>query len=280
MRPATLLSTFLQRSITLKPSLPTDPGMAPKDPILGVTEASMRSHSEKSQPGVGVYLRRQRQGPVLDGAPCRQKLAETPLPRNYPLPIDGLTYDPPVQGLLSAPQAMPSQRAYRHRADAGGTAAQGRRAIFCAAQPEDKSDQRPEWETIRRCSIRRITVMPILITMSPTHGVKFDAMIAALQKLPAGSSRCSCVLPQSDGRRSDGPQHGKKSSKSSMRAAVPSSTSPTRLRREHRCDAAAGAASRKLPVVFVASHFQIALALWGARGRLSIVTESAEEGRT
>ncbi len=76
--------------------------MAPKDPILGVTEAfNADTNPNKVNLGVGVYCDDSGKVPVLQSVRrAEQKLAESPLPRNY-LPIDGLqAYDRAVQGLL------------------------------------------------------------------------------------------------------------------------------------------------------------------------------------
>jgi aromatic-amino-acid transaminase len=76
--------------------------MAPKDPILGVTEAyNADQNPKKVNLGVGVYTDDNGKVPVLQCVrKAEQKLAETAMPRNY-LPIDGLaTYDRAVQETL------------------------------------------------------------------------------------------------------------------------------------------------------------------------------------
>lgn len=76
--------------------------MAPRDPILGVTEAfNTDTHPNKVNLGVGIYYDDSGKVPVLECVRrAEQKLADTPLPRSY-LPIDGLqTYDRVVQELL------------------------------------------------------------------------------------------------------------------------------------------------------------------------------------
>ena len=69
--------------------------MAPRDPILGVTEAyNTDTNPNKVNLGVGVYYDDNGKVPVLECVRrVEQKLAESPLPRNY-LPIDGIqAYD-------------------------------------------------------------------------------------------------------------------------------------------------------------------------------------------
>src|SRR3970040_2575678 len=76
--------------------------MAPRDPILGVTEAfNADTNPDKVNLGVGVYYDDNGKVPILDCVRrAEQQLAESPLPRNY-LPIDGIpAYDPAVQELL------------------------------------------------------------------------------------------------------------------------------------------------------------------------------------
>ena len=86
----------------MRPSFLAGVEMAPRDPILGVTEAfNADSNPSKVNLGVGVYYDDNGKVPVLECVRrAEQKLAESPLPRNY-LPIDGLqAYDRAVQDLL------------------------------------------------------------------------------------------------------------------------------------------------------------------------------------
>ncbi|MGV3627458.1 MAG: aminotransferase class I/II-fold pyridoxal phosphate-dependent enzyme, partial [Betaproteobacteria bacterium] len=76
--------------------------MAPKDPILGVTEAyNADQNPKKVNLGVGVYTDDNGKVPVLQCVrTAEQQLAEKPLPRNY-LPIDGLAvYNRAAQEVL------------------------------------------------------------------------------------------------------------------------------------------------------------------------------------
>ena len=76
--------------------------MAPRDPILGVTEAyNTDANPNKVNLGVGVYYDDNGKVPVLECVRrVELKLAESPLPRNY-LPIDGIpAYDRAVQELV------------------------------------------------------------------------------------------------------------------------------------------------------------------------------------
>ena len=76
--------------------------MAPKDPILGVTETyNADPNPKKVNLGVGVYYDDNSKVPVLKSVrAAEQKLAETAMPRNY-LPIDGLAaYNKAVQAVV------------------------------------------------------------------------------------------------------------------------------------------------------------------------------------
>src|SRR5262245_19861689 len=81
--------------------------LAPRDPILGVTEAYVADpNPRKVNLGVGVYYDDQGKVPVLE---CVQRAERTmldnPAPRNY-LPIDGLpAYDRAVRALVFGPDS-------------------------------------------------------------------------------------------------------------------------------------------------------------------------------
>jgi aromatic-amino-acid transaminase len=76
--------------------------MAPRDPILGVTEAFVADpNPAKVNLGVGIYYNDAGKVPLLQCvAEAEKRLLEAALPRAY-LPIDGLAaYDKAVQGLV------------------------------------------------------------------------------------------------------------------------------------------------------------------------------------
>ena len=76
--------------------------MAPRDPILGVTEAyNADPNPNKVNLGVGVYTDDAGKVPVLECVRrVQRRLADKAAPRNY-LPIDGLKlYDRAVQEVL------------------------------------------------------------------------------------------------------------------------------------------------------------------------------------
>jgi aromatic-amino-acid transaminase len=79
--------------------------MAPRDPILGVTETfNADKNPNKVNLGVGVYYDDNGKVPLLECVRrAEAQLAEKSAPRSY-LPIDGLpAYDRAVQAWCSAP---------------------------------------------------------------------------------------------------------------------------------------------------------------------------------
>jgi len=110
--------------------------MAPRDPILGVTETyNADPNPAKVNLGVGVYYDDQGKVPVLECVRrVEQKLVEQPLPRNY-LPIDGIpAYDRAVQQLVFGPDhpAVRDKRIVTVQS-LGGTAASRSAPTSCGA---------------------------------------------------------------------------------------------------------------------------------------------------
>ena len=83
--------------------------MAPRDPILGLTEAfNADTRSTKVNLGVGVYYDDNGKLPLLECVKAAEKLmAEEPKPRGY-LPIDGIAaYDAAVKSLVFGAESEP-----------------------------------------------------------------------------------------------------------------------------------------------------------------------------
>jgi aromatic-amino-acid transaminase len=167
--------------------------MAPRDPILGITEAfNADQHPEKTNLGVGVYYDDNGKVPLLG---CVQKaetlLMEKLAPRTY-LPIEGLAaYDKAVQELVfgANSEVVTSKRAITAQA-IGGTGALKLGADFLKRfSPNAQvyiSD--PSWENHRALFESAGFVVnnyPYYDTI--TKGVNFDGMLASLQSMPAGS---------------------------------------------------------------------------------------------
>ena len=83
--------------------------LAPRDPIIGVTEAFQADgRPDKVNPGVGVYYDNDGRVPLLDCvAEVERRLAEAAGPRGY-LPIDGIPdFQRSVQELVFGGNAEP-----------------------------------------------------------------------------------------------------------------------------------------------------------------------------
>ena len=167
--------------------------MAPRDPILGITEAfNADTNTAKINLGVGVYYDDKGKVPLLE---CVQKaeakLMEQPTPRTY-LPIEGLAaYDKAVQELVFGADSpvIQEKRAITVQA-LGGTGALKIGADFLKRfSPNSEvfiSD--PSWENHRALfESAGFTVHNYAYYDAGTRGVNFDGMLAALTSMPAGS---------------------------------------------------------------------------------------------
>ena len=167
--------------------------MAPKDPILGVTEAfNADTNPNKVNLGVGVYTDDNSKVPVLECVNRAEKqMAATITPRNY-LPIDGVAaYNKAVQEVVFG-RDNPQVKAGRINTvqSVGGTGALKLGAdLLKRVNPDAEvwiSD--PSWENHRAIfeyAGYKVNAYPYYD--AATHGVNFPAMIACLDKLKPGS---------------------------------------------------------------------------------------------
>ncbi|MTV39566.1 aminotransferase class I/II-fold pyridoxal phosphate-dependent enzyme [Duganella radicis] len=167
--------------------------MAPRDPILGITEAfNADQNPQKINLGVGVYYDDNGKVPLLS---CVQKAEEiliaAPAPRTY-LPIEGLAaYDKAVQELVFGADSavLQEKRAVTVQA-IGGTGALKIGADFLKRFASDAevyiSD--PSWENHRALfESAGFKVNNYAYFDAATHGVNFAGMIADIKAMPAGS---------------------------------------------------------------------------------------------
>jgi aromatic-amino-acid transaminase len=167
--------------------------MAPRDPILGITEAfNADNNPKKVNLGVGVYYDDNGKVPLLQ---CVQRaeaqLIATVTPRTY-LPIEGLAaYDKAVQELVfgAGSKVITEKRAITAQA-IGGTGALKLGADFLKRfSPNAQvwiSD--PSWENHRALfESAGFVVNNYPYYDAKTHGVNFDAMLSCLQTMPSGS---------------------------------------------------------------------------------------------
>ncbi|MFZ9257388.1 MAG: aminotransferase class I/II-fold pyridoxal phosphate-dependent enzyme, partial [Burkholderiaceae bacterium] len=167
--------------------------MAPRDPILGITEAfNADANPQKTNLGVGVYYDDEGKVPLLA---CVQKaeamLMEKPAARTY-LPIEGLAaYDQAVQALVfgADSEIIASKRAITAQA-IGGTGALKLGADFLKrfAPNAEVYISDPSWENHRALfESAGFTVQNYPYYDTATRGVNFEGMLQTLQTIPAGS---------------------------------------------------------------------------------------------
>jgi aromatic-amino-acid transaminase len=167
--------------------------MAPKDPILGVTETfNADKNAAKVNLGVGVYYDDNGKVPLLECVRLAEvQLTEKSAPRSY-LPIDGLpAYDKAVRELVfgADSNAVKENRVVTVQT-LGGTGGLKVGADFLRRfAPQAQiwiSD--PSWENHRALfESAGFTVNTYPYYDAASHGVKFDAMVGALKALPAGA---------------------------------------------------------------------------------------------
>jgi aromatic-amino-acid transaminase len=167
--------------------------MAPRDPILGITEAfNADTNPGKINLGVGVYYDDNGKVPLLA---CVQKaeakLMEQQSPRTY-LPIEGLAaYDKAVQELVFGADSpiIQEKRAVTVQA-LGGTGALKIGADFLKrfAPNAEVFISDPSWENHRALFESAGFIVNNYTYYDPvSHGVNFDGMLASLKAMPAGS---------------------------------------------------------------------------------------------
>jgi aromatic-amino-acid transaminase len=167
--------------------------LAPRDPILGLTEAYNADRSpNRVNLGVGVYYDAAGKVPLLECvARAERQLVERAAARSY-LPIDGLAaYDRAVQKLVFGAEspAVRDGRIVTVQA-LGGTGglkigADFLRRLLPGAEVWISD---PSWENHRALfEAAGFKVNTYTYYHPQTHGLDFDGMKAALAALPAGS---------------------------------------------------------------------------------------------
>lgn len=167
--------------------------LAPKDPILGVTEAYVADpNPKKVNLGVGVYTDDDGKVPVLDCVKrVEEERAKSGAPKSY-LPIDGMAaYDKAVRELVFGPasRALKENRVVTVQA-LGGTGGLKIGADFLRIlSPQATvwiSD--PSWENHRALfEGAGFAVKSYAYYDAASHGLDFAGMKSALQSMPAGS---------------------------------------------------------------------------------------------
>ena len=277
---------FRQIPRKMSPSLLAGVEMAPRDPILGVTETfNADSNPNKVNLGVGVYYDDNGKVPVLECVRrAEQKLAETPLPRNY-LPIDGLqAYDRAVQELLFGKDspALRDQRVVTVQTLGGTGGLKVGADLLRRLSPNAQiwiSD--PSWENHQALfDYAGFKVQAYPYYDAATHGVDFHSMIGALQKLPAGEIVVLHACCHNPTGVDLSPEQWERVIGVVSRSGLVPFLDIAYQGFAEGLDADAHAVRRfaqACPVVFVSSSFSKSLSLYGERvGALSVVTESAD----
>jgi aromatic-amino-acid transaminase len=167
--------------------------LAPRDPILGVTEAfNADPNPRKVNLGVGVYCDESGKVPLLECVKrAEREITDAAAPRSY-LPIDGIpAYDREVRALLfgADAEAIATGRAVTLQA-LGGTGALKVGADFLRRFVPGAqvwiSD--PSWENHRALFEGAGFAVNSYPYYDPaTRGLDFEAMIGTLEKLAPGS---------------------------------------------------------------------------------------------
>ncbi|MCW5296781.1 aspartate/tyrosine/aromatic aminotransferase [Herbaspirillum lusitanum] len=180
----------MNHSTTL--SLLSSVAMAPRDPILGVTEAYNQStHPDKINLGVGVYYDDRGKVPLLDCVRAAEAALQLdPKPHTY-LPIDGLAaYNKAVGALLfDGCTALAEQRVVTLQT-AGGTGALKVGAdFFRRFFPEAQVwISNPSWENHAALfESAGFVVNHYPYYDAAGNGIDFAAMLEALEHVPTGN---------------------------------------------------------------------------------------------
>ena len=175
------------------PSLLSTIELAPRDPIIGVTEAfNADPNPHKVNLGVGVYTDDAGKVPLLECVKrAEREITDNAAPRSY-LPIDGIpAYDREVRNLLFGAQSdiVTGGRAVTVQA-LGGTGGLKVGADFLRrfAPGAQVWISDPSWENHRALfEGAGFTVNSYPYYDSSTRGLDFDGMIGALERAAPGS---------------------------------------------------------------------------------------------
>jgi aromatic-amino-acid transaminase len=182
-----------QMTLSHTPSPLAAIAMAPKDPILGVTEAYVADQNPKKvNLGVGVYTDDNGKVPLLE---CVRRAeaarVESGTPKSY-LPIDGIAaYDKAVQELVFSKESVPLMERRVVTVQAlGGTGGLKIGADFLKQVSPQATVwiSEPSWENHRALfEGAGFPVKEYAYYDPKTHGLNFQGMLGALKKLPAGA---------------------------------------------------------------------------------------------
>jgi len=166
--------------------------MAPKDPILGVTEAYVADkNSSKVNLGVGVYTDDDGKVPLLESVrEAEDTRVSSGAPKAY-LPIDGLAvYDKAVRDLVFGPAsaAVKENRVLTIQAIGGSGGLKIGADFLRKLSPRASAwISMPSWENHRALfEFAGFPVKEYPYYDPKTHGLDFEGMLGALKTMPAG----------------------------------------------------------------------------------------------
>jgi aromatic-amino-acid transaminase len=174
------------------PSLLSRVEMAPRDPILGLTEAyNADKNAKKVNLGVGVYTGDDGKVPLLECVRRAEKqLVDAPVARNY-LPIDGLAaYDKAVQSLVfgaDSPALKEGRIVTVQTLGGTGGLRVGGDFLRRTAPKAELWISDPSWENHRAVFENagfKVNAYPYYD--AKTRGINFDGMLDALKSMPSG----------------------------------------------------------------------------------------------
>ena len=167
--------------------------MAPRDPILGLTEAFVAdTRPNKVNLGVGVYYDDNGKVPLLAAVREAEKARIESAPARSYVPIEGIaTYNSAVQKLLfgEGSTVLDMGRVATFECLGGTGALKVGGDFLRRIHPQAElwiSD--PSWENHRalfEAAGFKVNAYPYYD--AATHGVKFDEMLACMATMPAGS---------------------------------------------------------------------------------------------
>jgi aromatic-amino-acid transaminase len=281
------LSSTLVRDFEMSASVLAGVEMAPRDPILGISELfNADTNPKRANLGIGVYTDDAGKVPLLECVRRADRaILDNPAPWNY-LPIDGLpAYDAAVQGLVfGADSAVVREKRGVTIQALGGTGGLKIGADFLRLHNPGAavwiSD--PSWENHRALfegAGFKVHTYPYYDAAS--RGVNFGAMAEALEKLPPRSIvvlHACCHNPTGYDLNPD--QWTRVIEIAKARELVPFLD----IAYQGFADGIEpdGAAVREFAAacspVFVANSFSKSFSLYGERvGALSVATASADE---
>ena len=184
--------------------------LAPKDPILGITEQYLADpRPDKVNLGVGVYYDEHGKLPLLDAVRKAEDGARRP-PRDARLPADRRHRRLQQGGQNAAVRRRFAAVGRRKAADGAGARRHGRaqdrgRPAHGSPATGPSTSAIRAGKTIARCSKRAGFAVHQYAYYDPaTHAVKFDEMLQGLEAAPAGSIIVlHAVLPQPHRGRPD-----------------------------------------------------------------------------